>query len=101
MIRRYPPDLPDYLPVMQFAAGPPSRWVVHLKGGGEAVVWADSAEGLSGEDDLRDYAFYSLMDIDPADQVFFEVAGRTPSNPRRVLVTVAYFPRETVERVSG
>jgi len=75
---------------------PPSRWVVTLRDRSAVVVWADSVEGLSGPDDSRDYRFENLMDIAPERQPDFEVEGRTPSDPRRVLVTVAVFPRAAV-----
>lgn len=86
---------------MEFAAGPPSRWLVILADGGEVDVWADSVEGLSGPDDDRDYLFNCLMDIDPELQGEFEVVGRTPTNDRRVLVAVARFPRASVREITS
>jgi hypothetical protein len=42
------------------------------------------------------------MDIEAADQGDFEISARTPSNPERVGVTVAWFPQAAVrEIVSG
>jgi len=62
-------------------------------------VWADAVEGLSRPDDGRDYTFGSLMDIDEVDQDEFEILARTPSNPRRVEVAVARFPRGAVRDI--
>ncbi len=84
---------------MQLAAGPPTRWTVVLQDESVVEVWADSVEGLSGPDDVRDYLFESLMDIDPDAQPSFEVNFRTPSELKRVLVTVARFPRRSVKRI--
>jgi len=84
---------------MNLAAGPPSHWQVTLADGHVVDVWADSVEGLAGPDDRRDYHFGNLMDIAPAEQGGFEITGRTPAKPNRVLVTVARFPRMCVARV--
>jgi hypothetical protein len=84
---------------VQLAAGAPGRWLVTLTDGSVVVVWADSAQGLSGPDDERDYVFGTLMDIDDADEDGFEILARTPSNPRRVEVAVARFPRSAVQSV--
>ena len=48
---------------------------------------------------MRDYVVDCLMDVDPDRQDGFEVTGRTPSNPRRVMVDVAHFPRAAVPDV--
>lgn len=77
------------------------HWVVELLGGSLVDVWADSAEGLAGADDERDYRFNTLMDVPIADQEWFSIVGRTRMNPERVLVTVAHFPREAVRAVHG
>ncbi|HEY2264413.1 MAG TPA: hypothetical protein VGI96_17445 [Streptosporangiaceae bacterium] len=86
---------------MNLAAGPPRHWLVTLADGAVVDVWADSAEGLSGPDDQRDYAFGNLMDIAPADQRAFHITGATPAHPSRVTVTVARFPRSSVRHVIG
>lgn len=83
-------------PGLELAAGPPSRWLVELHDGSTVEVWADSVTGLHGSDDDRDYVFGVLMDVDADQQPFFEVTARTPSNPRRVEVAVARFPRRAV-----
>ena len=84
---------------MEHAAGPPTHWKVVLNDGSTVDVWADSATGLSGPEDERDYLFECLMDIDPDVQSEFDVTARTPSNPKRVLVLVARFPRAAVLKV--
>jgi hypothetical protein len=76
--------------------GPPTHWVVVLTDGSCMDLWADSATGLSGPEDRRDYVFGCLMDIEPDLQDQFEVTARTPSNPRRVEVEVARFSRTAV-----
>lgn len=81
---------------MGYAAGPPSRWVVTLVDGSRVQVWADAVQGLAGPDDDRDYLFGCLMDVDEAEQAGLEITARTPSNPRRVEVAVARFPRGSV-----
>ncbi len=67
--------------------------------GAVVEVWADSAEGLSGPEDRRDYLFSNLMDIAPAGQRAFDITATTPASPSRVLVTVARFPRSSVHHV--
>lgn len=86
---------------MQLAAGGPTHWQVILIDGSAVDVWADSVEGISGPDDVRDYRFCNLMDVDPADQEWFEIVGRAPTNAARVIVTVARFPRPSVVTVNS
>jgi hypothetical protein len=81
---------------MEPVAGPPTRWLVELHDGSKVEVWADAVTGLAGPDDDRDYVFGVLMDVDADQQPFFEVTARTPTNPRRVEVAVARFPRHAV-----
>lgn len=78
---------------------PPTRWDVVLLDGSVVSVWADSAEGLAGGDDSRDYRFCNLMDVPVGAQSDFDVVGTTPTNPERVIVTVAQFPRASVAEV--
>lgn len=78
---------------------PPTRWRVLLQDGSVVDVWADSAEGLAGPDDLRDYHFGNLMEVAEPAQVDFDVVATTPSDPQRVVVTVAQFPRSAVREV--
>jgi hypothetical protein len=74
---------------------------VTLTDGSVIHVYADAVTGLSGPDDTRDYVFGSLMDISPELQDDFEVTARTPSDPARVEVMVARFPRAAVRDVSS
>lgn len=80
---------------------PPVRWVVTLNDGSEVEIWAHAVEGLSATDDNRDYVFGVLMDVEPDLQGEFEVTARTPSNPSRVEVAVARFPRSSVQDILG
>jgi hypothetical protein len=84
---------------MKLAAGAPTHWRVRLLDGSEVQVWAHSVEGLAGDEDTRDYKFENLMDIAVEEQGEFDIGGRTPSNPERVLVTVAIFPRSAVKDI--
>lgn len=84
---------------VNLAAGSPGHWLVTLADGLVVDVWADLVEGLAGPDDQRDYRFCNLMDVPPDMQEEFEVVGRTPTNPRSVIVTVARFPRTSVLRI--
>ncbi|MCW2786959.1 MAG: hypothetical protein JWP74_3476 [Marmoricola sp.] len=77
----------------------PNRWDVVLNDGSVVSVWADSAEGLAGEDDLLDHRFCKLLDVPFEHQHHFEIVGRTPINPERIIVTVAVFPRTSVREV--
>jgi hypothetical protein len=86
---------------VHLAAGPPTHWTVTLTDGSVVDVYADSVTGLSGPEDTRDYVFGSLMDVSPELQNEFEVTAGTPSDPRRVEVMVARFPRATVRNVSS
>lgn len=78
---------------------PPERWDIVLLDGSVVSVWADSAEGLAGEEDTRDYRFCNLMDVPVDAQGDFDILGTTPSNVERVIVTVAHFPRSAVAEV--
>ena len=84
---------------MEHVGGPPTRWRVWLHDGSEVDVWADAVTGCAGPDDDSDYVFGVLMDMDLDQQVLVEVTARTPSNPRRVEVAVARFPRQAVAKV--
>lgn len=86
---------------MRLAAGPPTHWVVVLQDGSRVDVWADAVTGLAGPDDGRDYEFGSLMDIEVDAQADFVVSARAPSDPRRVEVLVARFPRSSVAYVTS
>jgi hypothetical protein len=72
-------------------------WHVTLQGGALVSVWADS---YSEED--RDYVFSALVDASQDEQGYpdIEITNRTPSNPDRVVVTVARFPRSAVQSIA-
>jgi hypothetical protein len=83
---------------MRFAAGPPRYWTVELIDGTVVEVWAD---GFSR--DGEHYTFSSLFDLEngeelPADAL---VVGEAPSNPARVAVAVARFPKAGVRLPDG
>jgi len=84
---------------VNLVAGPPGHWLVTLIGRTVVDVWADSVEGLAGPEDQRDYTFGNLMEIHPDDQEGFDIIARTPANPRKVVVTVARFPRSAVVHI--
>jgi hypothetical protein len=78
---------------VQNAAGTPSKWSVTLRASREIVeVWADSVGECDG-----DLVFSVLVDASPDEQADMEVTGRTPTNPARVIVTVARFPSSVVD----
>jgi hypothetical protein len=62
-------------------------------------VWADTVTGLSGPEDDGDYTFGVLMEVEPEAQAAFEVTARTPTDPQRVEVAVARFPRTSAREV--
>lgn len=70
------------------------RWQVTLSTGAVVEVWADA---YSEED--AGYVFVVLADVDPEEQARLFLQGRTPSDPRRVVVAVAVFPTDQVTKV--
>jgi hypothetical protein len=78
---------------MKYASGPPRRWAIRLVSGAEIALWADGFEEVAGE-----YVFGNLVDATPDEQTLphVEVTNRTPSNPARVVVTVARIPIDAV-----
>src|SRR5271170_6707536 len=99
--RRVPGTLRHWVvpvPVMRLT-DPRARWVLTLNDGSEVEIWAHSVDGLSDPGDNRDYLFGALMDVEPDLQGEFEVTARTPSNPRRVEVAVARFPRSSFQDI--
>lgn len=72
---------------MDFAGGPPTRWLVTLADGSVIEIWAD---GYSEEDGV--VVFSVLVDATAEEQQVLEVTGRTPSRPERVIITVARIP---------
>lgn len=64
---------------------------VPLIGGQTMTVWADGYSRHPGE-----LVFSVLADVHPDDQAALDITGRTPTNPRRVIVSVARVPTALV-----
>jgi hypothetical protein len=75
---------------------PPAWWELTLVGGQTLEVWADGYSETEGW-----YEFTVLADAEESEQQQLEIASRTPSNPLRVLVTVARIPHEIVASIRG
>jgi hypothetical protein len=58
------------------------------------VVWADGYMEVG--DDL---VFGALVDATADEQADLDATNRTPSNPLRVAITIARFPRSAVEMI--
>jgi hypothetical protein len=78
--------------------GVPGPWYVRLASGGQAIIWADSFTQI---DD--DYVFGSLVDVVAHEQEggHLEITARTPSNPKRIEVTVARISAADVVHISS
>ncbi|MEV5570081.1 hypothetical protein AB0L06_08525 [Spirillospora sp. NPDC052269] len=81
---------------MEFASGPPSRWILTLKSGSEIEIWAD---GYSDEGDH--YLFDALVRASPDEQRQVEVTNRTPRDAQKVLIVVARVPVAEVVSLNG
>jgi hypothetical protein len=77
----------------------PSKWCITLTDGSDVYLWAWAYSGR--DDPSADYVFSSLMDVDVDEQADYEIDARTPSNPRRVSVVVARFPRAAVADINS
>jgi hypothetical protein len=86
---------------VEIATGSLMRWLVTMGDGATVEVWADSAQGVSGPEDDRDYVFGVLVEVDEEEQAGFEVLARTPGHPRLVEVAVARFSRHSVRSVAS
>lgn len=75
---------------------PPAWWELSLVGGQTLEIWADAYSETEGW-----YEFCVLADAEEVEQSGLEITGRTPSNPRRVIVTVARVPQELVSSIRG
>ncbi|WP_147341040.1 hypothetical protein [Actinomadura logoneensis] len=82
--------------IMEFAAGPPSRWILTLKSGSEIEIWADS---YSDEGDHYRFDAYVRASLDEQRQV--EVTSRSPGRAENVLIVVARVPVAEVESLYG
>ena len=90
MLRRYGS-------AVEYAAGPPSRWSLTHRETGETIeVWADSYHEEDGY-----FVFSVLVDATLDEQTGLDITGRTPSNPERVIATVARIPATTIQRPHG
>lgn len=76
---------------------PPTLWLVDLRDGSSARVWANSCSSPTAEDDW--YTFGVLVDASREEQWSSEVLARTPANPGRVEVCVARFEAQAVKSV--
>ncbi len=63
-------------------------------------VWADSLQHPEHNSENA-YRFCVLMDVPEDQQSDYRVSARTPSNPQRVEVVVASFPRDAVSEILG
>jgi hypothetical protein len=81
---------------MEFAAGPPSQWLVTLRSG--AVVEL-AADGYTEQDG---HALFSVLANATADeQRQVRVLGRSPAVPSRVNVLVAKIPSSEVAGIAS
>ncbi|WP_141579336.1 hypothetical protein [Actinomadura sp. WMMA1423] len=81
---------------MEFASGPPSRWILTLRSGSEIEIWAD---GYSREGDH--YLFDAYVRASPDEQRQVEVTSRSPGSAENVLIVVARVPVAEVEALYG
>jgi hypothetical protein len=72
----------------------PTRWRLTLTTGSEIELLADAYSESEGF-----YEFSSLIDTDVEPSAGIRVTGRTPSNPRRMIVTVARLPVAEVSEI--
>ncbi|MBR7831398.1 hypothetical protein KDK95_34155 [Actinospica sp. MGRD01-02] len=81
---------------MEYAAGPPSQWLLTLKDGSTIEVWADS---YCEEQDQ--FQFESLVEASHEEQRHVKVTatGRQPTS--KVLILVARIPAVLVSSIEG
>jgi hypothetical protein len=74
----------------------PSQWQVVLKDGSVIGVWADSYGEAQGH-----YTFEILADASAEEQAddSLVISAETPSNPQRIMFTVARIPIELVANI--
>jgi len=70
------------------------RWRVTLQTGAEIEVWADGYTEEGGR-----HVFGVLADVDPDEHDRLAIGGKTPSDPRRVIVTLAVIPSDQIATV--
>ena len=73
-----------------------SYWEITLVDGQVVEVWADAYQELAGF-----YVFGVLADVDEPMQKDLLITGRTPTDPKRVIVGLARFPVDGVRNIHG
>lgn len=71
-------------------------WRVKLKNGSSVLILADTHSETSTH-----HLFNVLADVADEEQMNLHLVGTTPTNPKRVLVSVAAFALEDVEDVQS
>ena len=71
-----------------------SGWNLTMRDGTSIQIWADSY----GEEDGA-YVFGVLANVPQPEQERLDINARTPSDPERVVVTLARIPSELVEMI--
>ncbi|MBU2670570.1 hypothetical protein KOI35_44430 [Actinoplanes bogorensis] len=80
---------------MEFAAGPPNKWVVTLRSGAVLELAADSYNEENGNAE-----FHILADATADEQEILEIVSRGAGG-RRVIVLVARIPMAEVGSIAG
>jgi hypothetical protein len=73
-----------------------SYWEITLVDGGVLEVWDDGYQEVDGS-----YVFGALADVYQPMQNDLLITGRTPTDPRRVIVGLARFPVDAVRGIRG
>lgn len=81
---------------MEYAAGPPSRWVLTLKDGSTIEVWADSY--CEEQDQFR---FESLVEATHEEQRHVKVTATGRELTSKVLILIARIPAALVSSIEG
>jgi hypothetical protein len=81
---------------MEYAAGPPSQWLVTLKSGSQIELWADAFS-----EDGTHYVFGALVDATPEEFGAVEVTSWPPPSPGRSEIVVAKIPVSEVDRIES
>lgn len=71
-------------------------WEVTLHAGHTIEVWADGYQEIDGA-----HVFGVLADADEEEQKGLLITGRTPTDPKRVIVGLCRFPIEAVASING
>lgn len=81
---------------MEYAAGPPSQWLVTLKDGFTIEVWADSYCEQQGE-----FRFESLVEASRDEQRYVRVTAASRRPGSKVLILIARIPAAIVSSITG